>query len=236
MTTSNVSSEEKTIKPTKTRTSRSTKTTSTRTKTSTSRSKKTNSTSNTDTDISLELPPNPFVFEIFTLLEKFSEEDKKIEILKLYEHPSLKAIFIWNFDDNVVSMLPDGDVPYSTVGEDLVKTGTVSESIKKEVEKMNFYDNPSVGYTEKIRTGHTSLRTEYEKLINFVKSRSGIPGNSNLSSLRRESMFIELLQGLHPLDAEIMCLVKDKKLQTKYSITKDLVGKAYTDIIWEQNR
>ena len=187
-------------------------------------------------EVSLELPNNPFIFEILGLINRVSTEDKKVEVLKLYEHPSLKSIFIWNFDDNVVSMLPEGEVPYSTVGEDLVKTGNVTEHIQKEVEKMEHYNNTSVGYTEKIRTGHTSLRTEYEKLINFVKSRAGVPGNSNLTSLRRESMFIEMLQGLHPLDAEIMCLVKDKKLQSKYSITKENISKAYSDIVWETNR
>jgi hypothetical protein len=45
-------------------------------------------------------------------------------------------------------------------------------------------------------------------------------------------MFIQMLQGLHPLDAEIMCLVKDKRLQTKYKLTKELVGEAYPDIKW----
>jgi hypothetical protein len=33
-----------------------------------------------------------------------------------------------------------------------------------------------------------------------------------------------------------MCLVKDKQLQKKYKITKELVSKAYPDIVWEQNR
>lgn len=187
-------------------------------------------------EVNIELPLNPFVFEILQLINKISTQEKKVEVLKKYEHPSLKSIFIWNFDDNVISMLPEGDVPYSTVGEDLVKTGTVSDTIRKEVEKMEFYDNNSVGYTEKIRTGHTSLRTEYEKLINFVQSKFGIPGNSNLTPLRRESMFIEMLQGLHPLDAEIVCLVKDKKLQSKYKIDKNIVSLAYSDIVWEHNR
>ena len=45
-------------------------------------------------------------------------------------------------------------------------------------------------------------------------------------------MFINLLQGLHPLEAEILCLVKDKKLETKYKITKEIVGQAYPDIEW----
>jgi hypothetical protein len=62
---------------------------------------------------------------------------------------------------------------------------------------------------------------------NFVKG-----GNDGLSSLRRETMFINILQGLHPLEAEILCLVKDKKLQTKYNITQAVVSEAYPDIQW----
>jgi hypothetical protein len=54
----------------------------------------------------------------------------------------------------------------------------------------------------------------------------------SLASLRRETMFIQMLEGLHPLEAEILCLVKDKKLQTKYKITKEIVTQAYPDISW----
>jgi len=180
----------------------------------------------------IELPNNPFVFEVLQLVNKQRTSAKKVEVLQKYAHDSLKAIFIWNFDDNVVSMLPEGDVPYSTVSDDLVKTGSVSQMIEKEVEKMEAYDTKSVSYTEKIRSGHTALRTEYTKLINFVRSASGAPGNSSINSLRRENMFIQMLEGLHPLDAEIMCLVKDKRLQSKYKITKEIVGEAYSDIKW----
>lgn len=179
-----------------------------------------------------QLPNNPFLFEILALVDKQRSKAKKVEVLKTYEHPSLKSIFIWNFDDNVISVIPEGEVPYSTVSEDLVKTGTVSDRIQKEVEKMNAYNNNSVSYTEKIRTGHTTLRNEYTKLINFVKSASGALGNSNLSPLRRENMFIQMIEGLHPLEAEIVCLVKDKKLQSKYRITKEIVSEAYPDIQW----
>ena len=57
-------------------------------------------------------------------------------------------------------------------------------------------------------------------------------GNESLTNLRRETIFINLLQGLHPLEAQIICLVKDKKLETKYKITNDVVSKAYPDIQW----
>ena len=45
-------------------------------------------------------------------------------------------------------------------------------------------------------------------------------------------MFINILQGLHPLEAEILILVKDKDLETKYKISKDVVSQAYPDITW----
>ena len=45
-------------------------------------------------------------------------------------------------------------------------------------------------------------------------------------------MFINILQGLHPLEAEILILVKDKKLEEKYKITKQIISEAYPDIKW----
>ena len=75
--------------------------------------------------------------------------------------------------------------------------------------------------------GHTTLRREWTKLYNFIKG-----GNDSLNGLRRETMFINILTGLHPLDAEILCLVKDKKLTDKYKINREHVEKAYPDIVW----
>ena len=45
-------------------------------------------------------------------------------------------------------------------------------------------------------------------------------------------MFINLLQVLHPKEAEILILVKDKLLKDKYKITLDNVKEAYPDITW----
>ena len=45
-------------------------------------------------------------------------------------------------------------------------------------------------------------------------------------------MFISILEGVHPREAEILLLVKDKKLQTKYKITKEIVAEAFPDIKW----
>jgi len=76
-------------------------------------------------------------------------------------------------------------------------------------------------------TEHTSLRQEHQYLYNFIKG-----GNDTLPAVRRETIFIQILENLHPEEAEILVLTKDKKLQSKYKITKDLVSEAYPDIQW----
>ena len=61
----------------------------------------------------LELPLKPFAFEVLHLVSKQRSKAKKVEVLKRYEDPSLKALFIWNFDETVISVLPEGEVPYT---------------------------------------------------------------------------------------------------------------------------
>jgi len=76
-------------------------------------------------------------------------------------------------------------------------------------------------------TEHTSLRREFKYLYNFVKG-----GNDGLNNIRRETMFVQILEGLHPDEAELLCLVKDKKLTEKYKITRAVVEEAFPDIRW----
>jgi hypothetical protein len=171
-----------------------------------------------------DLPNNPFVFEILNVVCKQRTSAKKIEALKKYEHPSLKTLFIWNFDDSVISALPPGDVPYAGLDEQNSFSGTLGEKIGDAVSKMEEIGSNSLGSQDQ---GRSSIRKEYQRFYNFVKG-----GNDGLSSLRRETMFINVLQGLHPLEAEILILVKDKKLQTKYKITQDVISLAYPDIQW----
>ena len=92
------------------------------------------------------------------------------------------------------------------------------------VGKMNEIGSSSLGSQDQ---GFTTIRKEYVKFYNFLQG-----GNPTLSSLRRETMFIDILQGLHPLEAEILCLVKDKRLETKYKVSKDVVSEAFPDITW----
>jgi hypothetical protein len=145
---------------------------------------------------STKLPPNAFVHEILAHVSKQKSVAKKVEALQEYRNDALTAVLIWNFDDTVYSLLPEGEVPFN----------------KNEVP---------------VGTDHTSLRREWKNLYHFIKG-----GNDKLSKTRRESMFIQMLEGLHPEEADVICLVKDKNLGTKYKLTKDHVAKAFPDIVW----
>ena len=175
----------------------------------------------------VDLPPNPFTFEVLSLASKQRSNAKKVEVLKKYEHESIKAIFIWNYDDSVVSLLPEGDVPYSSLKDEQVSSGTLSTKVNQLVGTMEYNDTVSMGNATDMTRGRTTLRKEWKKLYNFIRG-----GNDSLNTLRRETMFIQILEGLHPLDAEILCLMKDKKLYDKYKITKENVMEAYPDIVW----
>ena len=170
------------------------------------------------------LPSIPFALEVLDAASKQRTKAKKIEVLQRYAHDSVMAVLIWNFDDSIISLLPEGDVPYGNTREDNSVTGSLSDKINDAVGMMRESGSTSLGSQDQ---GKASIRAEYTKFYNFLKG-----GNSGLTGLRRETMFINILEGLHPLEAEILILVKDKKLTNKYKITKDVVSAAYPQIVW----
>jgi hypothetical protein len=173
------------------------------------------------------LPTNPFAFEVFDLVSRQKTNAKKVEVLQKYDHPSIRATFIWNFDESVISVLPDGPVPYSGYKDQTTFNGSMSDKLTEEIRKMHEVGSFSIGNTADANKGHSTIRREFKHFYHFIKG-----GNDAINSIRRESMFINILEGLHPLEAEILILVKDKKLDTKYKITKEIVSQAYSSIIW----
>jgi len=170
----------------------------------------------------VKLDTNCFQFEILELTSKQRTNAKKSELLKEYINPGLKALLIWNFDESVVSMLPPGPVPYSSLKDQANLSGDMDAKIGAQIRgtQGNSTEDP-------MKAGRTSIRREYTKFYNFIKG-----GNDSLSSIRRETMFIQLLDGLHPKEAEILIAVKDKKLGETYKISFDNVKEAFPEIRW----
>jgi len=200
-----------------------TKTTTKKSKTSTT---KATATRQKSTPKPMEqLPLKPLAFEVLDLVSRQRSKAKKIEALRKYEEISLKIIFIWNFDESIQSILPPGEVPYHGYDDQNTYSGTLSTKISNEVRKMHETGSFSLGASD--QEGHTTIRRESKHFYHFCKG-----GNDGMNNIRRETMFINILEGLHPLEAEIVTLCKDKRLGEVYKITKDVVAEAYPDIQW----
>jgi hypothetical protein len=72
-------------------------------------------------------------------------------------------------------------------------------------------------------TEHTVLRREYKKLYRFIKG-----GDDQLVGFKRENMFIQLLEGLHKDEAEIVISAKDKKLHQAFKgLSENVVKESF---------
>ena len=71
---------------------------------------------------------------------------------------------------------------------------------------------------------HVFIR-EHRKIPYFIEG--AFPG---LHRIKRETMFIELLEQVAPKDAEMLVAMKEKKLPYK-GLTKDIVVEAFPDLI-----
>ena len=72
-------------------------------------------------------------------------------------------------------------------------------------------------------TEHSDLAYEARKLYHFIEG-----GNASLKQNQRESMFIRLLESLHPDEADIVIAAKDKILHQKYKgLSKNVVMEAF---------
>ena len=72
-------------------------------------------------------------------------------------------------------------------------------------------------------TEHTSLASEARKLYHFV-----VGGNNQITKLKKETMFIHMLEGLHGDDAEVLMAIKNKSLNNAYKgLTANLVKETF---------
>ena len=135
--------------------------------------------------------------EILRKVSNAKTKKEKVDLLRKHNSNALRQLMIINFDDSIVCLLPEGDVPYTP-------------------------NDAPVG------TDHTRLEQECRGLYRFFKG-----GQDRLPSLKRESMFVQLLEGLSAEEAELLVLAKDGRMNEKYKrITKAVVSEAFPSIEW----
>ena len=72
-------------------------------------------------------------------------------------------------------------------------------------------------------TEHNMLSYEARKLYHFIEG-----GNNLITQNKRESMFVQMLEGLHPDEADILVAAKDKILHQKYKgLSSNVVREAF---------
>jgi len=72
-------------------------------------------------------------------------------------------------------------------------------------------------------TEHTSLLSEARKLYHFV-----VGGNNTINKLKKETMFVQMLEGLQQKDAEVLIAIKNKNLNNVYKgLTASMVKETF---------
>ena len=78
-----------------------------------------------------------------------------------------------------------------------------------------------------VGTEHTRLAHEYKGLYKYFKG-----GDSSIKGMKREQLFVQLLEGLHKDEADMLVSACNKDLQSRYRITKQAVSEAFPSIEW----
>ena len=150
----------------------------------------------------------PLFSEICTKINNEKDKPKKIGVLRHYRTPAFEMFLKAALDPSIEWLLPAGDVPFMA------------------------NDAPE-------GTQHTRLSREMLKCHNYVKMNRNrvdlapVVGNPNLNRAQREMMFIQMLEGLHSDEAELIILAKNKDLSKSYKgLTANAVCEAYG---WTEN-
>ena len=145
--------------------------------------------------------------EVFQRVSNAKTKDKKVEILQEYKSPALTKLLLCNFAKSIRFCFPPGKTPYTQ--------NEVPEGIQHQY----------------IYTEHRLLDKCIAKKVNGVVYY----GCSNttrprIQQIKKEAMWVQLLEGLHPDEAEVLDLVKDKELNSKYKITRQNVIDAFPEL------
>ena len=135
------------------------------------------------------------VSEVLEEAGKIIKRDERIKFLQLNKSPGLTDILRIQYDDKIVSALPEGAPNYRQ-------------------------DDAPKDYQ------YTILNKAYTQFKYFFKG----PIANDMKPLKRESLFLNLLETLHVEEAELLIAAKDKKMKYK-GITKKLVRDAFPNLI-----
>ena len=148
------------------------------------------------------------ISEVLQRVSNAKTKSEKVHILVEYKSAALTKVLLCNFAKCISFMFPEGKTPFEA-------------------------NEAPAGID------HQMLVKEHRLLEKFIKKTQpngvvvyGCSGNTkpNIKQLKKESLWIQLLESLHADEAEILDLIKDKKLTDRYKITKQNVIEAFPEL------
>ena len=109
---------------------------------------------------------------------------------------------------------------YDTPGMRMILKGAFDPKIEWDLPEGT---PPYIANEAPAGTEHTYLEVEAKRLYNFAKG-----GNDQLNKIRKETLFIQMLEGLHADEAKVLIDVKNKSLNKTYKgLTSEMVKEAF---------
>lgn len=155
-----------------------------------------------------KLPVNQTLLsEVLQRVSNAKTKDEKVSILREYKTEALTKILLCNFASTIRFVFPPGRTPF------------------KEIERPK-----GTNHAMMIRE-HRMIDRLIRKTVNGI-TYFGCSGTTRptIQQLKKEQLWIQLLEELHPEEANLMDLVKDKKLTEKYKITRQNVIDAFPEL------
>jgi len=151
--------------------------------------------------------PQTLISEVLQRVSNAKTKAKKVEILQEYKSEALTKVLLCNFADTISFVFPTGQTPYTPL------------------------DRPKGVQHQKLFTEQRLLDKFIIKTVGEV-TYYGCSGTTKprLQQLKKEAMWIQLLEALHAEEAELLDLVKDKQLTKRYKITKQNVIDAFPEL------
>ena len=147
------------------------------------------------------------ISEVLQRTSNAKTKDEKVSVLREYKSPALTKLLLCNYAKTISFMFPSGQTPYT------------ESDLPKGINHQMIYNE------------HRILEKFIKKDVNgtVIYGCSGTP-RPNIQQLKKEALWIQLLEALHADEAEVLDLVKDKKLGDKYKITKQNVIDAFPEL------
>lgn len=143
------------------------------------------------------------------------------------ERHEAKLTQLAELEDQIAAVKKAVDASRVEMSQAKVRFQTISQDSGKVTQEMQ----QLTGILTQMRKMHTDDKDRLKKQPASAPAISPLPVPKDMPRHRLEMTFIQTLESMHPADAKVLLSVKNKTLAKNYSLTKDVVKKAFPDLL-----